>query len=623
MKNILTILALFLAPLLVLSQQRIIPSQDMRDLHLIKSRSVGGISITGNNTQPYIKSSSFLTEESSIGDTRYDNQSNASIPNRICLFDDGTIGATWTRSMQEPMFADRGTGYNYFDGTQWGLYPESRIENIQTHRPTYTHWGATGEMVVSHASGSGLFISTRGEKGTGTWNFSSFSGPSGQPYILWNRAIASGTDYNRLHILALTLPTTHGGTPYMGLDGALLYSWSTDGGQSWYWQNEVLEGMASDEYTGFSADIYTFAEPKEDVVAFVVGDSWCDLFLMKSTDGGETFEKTIIWQHPYPLWQFGTPTDTFYCADGAHSPVIDNSGMVHVAFGITRALADEDNTYWYPFVDGIAYWNENMPAFSDDVNALSPYNDPGSELIQDYNLIAWSQDVNGNGTLEFTGEIGSYFIGLSSMPQLVLDEQNRMVLVYSSVTETFTNGVQNYRHIWARGSNDGGVTWFDFLDLTSDFVHLFDECVYPSCAANSDNFVHLIYQHDLSPGTAVWGSQHPYEDNTIGYIKVGKSELLPVGIDDMSNPVPEMEVSQNYPNPFSGITEVKVNLKKACELSLEVTNLAGQIVYARTLRSTKPGENIITIDAGNLASGIYFYTVKTIEASATRKMIVE
>ncbi|MBM3435958.1 MAG: hypothetical protein FJY07_07075, partial [Bacteroidetes bacterium] len=273
MKNILTILALFLAPLLVLSQQRIIPSQDMRDLHLIKSRSVGGISITGNNTQPYIKSSSFLTEESSIGDTRYDNQSNASIPNRICLFDDGTIGATWTRSMQEPMFADRGTGYNYFDGTQWGLYPESRIENIQTHRPTYTHWGATGEMVVSHASGSGLFISTRGEKGTGTWNFSSFSGPSGQPYILWNRAIASGTDYNRLHILALTLPTTHGGTPYMGLDGALLYSWSTDGGQSWYWQNEVLEGMASDEYTGFSADIYTFAEPKEDVVAFVVGDS--------------------------------------------------------------------------------------------------------------------------------------------------------------------------------------------------------------------------------------------------------------------------------------------------------------------------------------------------------------
>ncbi len=148
---------------------------------------------------------------------------------------------------------------------------------------------------------------------------------------------------------------------------------------------------------------------KNDVVAFVVGDSWCDLFLMKSTDGGETFEKTVIWQHPYPLWQFGTATDTFYCADGSQSLVIDNSGMVHVAFGITRALADAENTYWYPFVDGIAYWNENMPAFSNNVDALNPSGGTGSELIVDYNLIAWTQDVNQNGQLDFVGDIGFLF----------------------------------------------------------------------------------------------------------------------------------------------------------------------------------------------------------------------
>jgi hypothetical protein len=623
MKNTLMIFLIVSLPLIVFCQSRVYPAKELRNQMIVRDDSKFSSEFAGKLNEPLKITSEITIEETDIGETRYDNQSNASIPNRICLFDDGTVGATWTRSMQEPAFTDRGTGYNYYDGTQWGPYPDARIENIQTHRPTYMRWGINGEMVVSHASGSGLVISTREEKGSGSWNFSTFQGPNGQPYILWNRAITSGTDYSKVHLLALTLPSTHGGTPYLGLDGALLYSYSTDGGQSWFWQNQILDGMTSSEYTGFSADMYTFAQPKGDNVAFVVGDSWCDLFLMKSTDGGETFEKTIIWQHPYPLWQLGTPTDTFYCADGAHSLTIDNSGLVHVAFGISRALADDETTYWFPFVDGIAYWNENMPAFSDDMNALSPYGEQGSELVQDYNLIGWSQDLNGNGSLDLTGEIGLYYLGLSSMPQLVLDDQGRMVLVYSSVTETYSNGIQNYRHIWARGSNDGGVTWFDFLDLTSDFVHLFDECVYPSCAANSDNYVHLVYQHDLSPGTAVWGSQHPYEDNTINYLKVNKADLLPVGIGETGLSLTDADVSQNYPNPFHGSTEVKVFLKETCNLSYEVTNLTGQKVYAGTVRSAKPGENTIIIEARNLKSGVYFYNIKTDEASVTKKMIVE
>jgi len=621
-KSIIVLIMLYL-PFLAIPQGRALPSQSLRDIMLVKNSGERTFDYFEINSEPMVKSDGMIVEEASIGVTRYDNQSNASIPNRICFFGDGTIGATWTRSMEETMFPDRGTGYNYFDGTQWGDWPEARVEAVQTNRPSYTRWSANGEMIVSHTGGSGLYISTREEKGTGSWDFSSFSGPSGQPYILWNRAITSGTDYNKVHLLALTLPTTHGGTPYQGLDGALLYSYSTDGGQSWYWQNEILSGMASDEYTGFSADIYTFAQPKEDVVAFVVGDSWCDLFLMKSVDGGESFEKTIIWQHPYPLWQFGTPTDTFYCADGAHSLVIDNAGTVHVAFGISRALADADNTYWYPFVDGIAYWNENMPAFTNNVNALSPYGDAGSELTQDYNLIGWSQDVDGNGSLDLTGELGLYFLGLSSMPQFVMDDLNRLFLVYSSVTETYSNGTQNYRHIWARGSNDGGQNWFDFLDLTSDFVHLFDECVYPGCAAGSDDYIHLIYQHDNSPGTAVWGSQHPYEDNTIGYLKIGKAELTPVGIKEINKALTGSDISQNYPNPFRGSTEVMVNLKQTGDLYLEVVSITGQKVYETEIMRAKPGLNRLSINSENIKPGIYFYTVKAGNSAVTKKMVVE
>ncbi len=60
-------------------------------------------------------------DEAQIGITQYDLQSNASLGNRLWLFDDGTIGGVWTRGVENaPAFPDRGTGYNYFDGAAWG-----------------------------------------------------------------------------------------------------------------------------------------------------------------------------------------------------------------------------------------------------------------------------------------------------------------------------------------------------------------------------------------------------------------------------------------------------------------------------------------------------------------------
>src|ERR1043165_2836540 len=57
-----------------------------------------------------------------IGTTWYQNQTNSSICNRIIKNSDGTICATWTFAALST-WADRGTGYNYFDGTSWGPAP--------------------------------------------------------------------------------------------------------------------------------------------------------------------------------------------------------------------------------------------------------------------------------------------------------------------------------------------------------------------------------------------------------------------------------------------------------------------------------------------------------------------
>ncbi|MBN2173411.1 MAG: T9SS type A sorting domain-containing protein, partial [Bacteroidales bacterium] len=570
---------------------------------------------------PYVNPPKSYFEEEQIGNTLYDNQSNASIPNRIYLYNDGTIAATWTRSMDDGMFNDRGTGYNYFDGESWDDWPDGRIEDIKVHRPSYAPWGENGEIAVTHTSGDGLYIANRPEKGTGDWQYSEFHGPDGFDYLLWNRVMTSGSDRSRIHLLAMTLPSSHGGTPYLGIDGAILYSLSTDGGNTWDIENEILDGMDAGDYVGFDADCYTFAEPKDDIVAFVVGGPWYDMFLMKSEDGGESFDQTVIWENPYPLWELGMQADTFYCVDGAMSAVIDNEGMVHVAFGITRVSADADFSYWYPVYDGIGYWNESMPEFSGNLNALNPYGHPDSELEEDVTLVGWSQDVNNNGQLDLMDDIGLYWLGLSSMPQLVMDANENMYLVYSSVTEGFDNGALNYRHIWTRHYDPNAGGWGEFTDLTADLLHVIDECVYPACAPKTNDYVHLIYQFDQSPGTATWGNQHPYEENLVSYIKI---PAITTGIEEPEHIITISDVSQNFPNPFKDRTVVNINLKQIVNLNLEIRTVAGQKVYETPVRKSKKGINTIEINAKNLLlPGVYFYTVKAGESSVTRKMIVE
>jgi len=605
------------------SQERAFADKSLRDYAVKKEIPLLESNLFESQNTPIVKTANLTTEETTVGITRYDDQANASCQNRIYLYDDGTIGVTWIFGLNDPGYDDRGAGYNYFDGNTWDSHPTARLEDERCGWPSYAPWGENGEVVVSHTGADGYKISTREEKGTGDWNYSLLPGPTGHEYVIWNRSVTSGVDHNRMHVLSLTASTAYAGTPYEGLNGALLYSYSSDGGATWEMENEILDGMTSDDYYGFTSDNYTFAEPKDDIVAFIVGESWFDMFLMKSTDGGQTFTKTMIWEHPYPLFDYVTPsaTDTFYCADGAHHAAIDNNGKVHVVFGINRSYADDGGTYWFPYVDGIGYWNEDMPAFSDDLNALNPYDDaPYSELVEDYNLIGWSQDVDGDGELTFAAEIGTYYLGLSSMPQIVIDDVNTMYLVYSSTTETFDNGATNYRHLWARVSPFGTGFWGTFHDLTSDLIHIFDECVYPSCAANSDDNIYLVYQQDNEPGNAVWGQQHDPVDNDMVVMQVNKDDITS-DIKDVEY-IHNYDVSQNVPNPFSTTSTINVNLRRSAELQLVVVNLVGQVMYQEVV-DAKPGMNKFVVDASEFSNGIYFYTIKAGTSSVTKKMIVE
>ena len=95
-------------------------------------------------------------------------QTNTCTPSgRFFVYDDGTRGAVWTMGFNTTSWPDRGTGYNYFDGTSWGSEPTTRIESVRTGWPQYSALGPNGELVIVHASTPDLITSKRTTKGTG------------------------------------------------------------------------------------------------------------------------------------------------------------------------------------------------------------------------------------------------------------------------------------------------------------------------------------------------------------------------------------------------------------------------------------------------------------------------
>ncbi len=83
-------------------------------------------------------------------------------------------------------------------------------------------------------------------------------------------------------------------------------------------------------------------------------------------------------------------------------------------------------------------------------------------------------------------------------------------------------------------------------------------------------------------------------------------------------------VSGNYPNPFSGITQFDITLKKTVPVSITVLTITGQKVFAKNYGVIAAGQKeTLQIDASNLKSGVYIYTVTAGESKSSHKMIVK
>ncbi|NUO19131.1 T9SS type A sorting domain-containing protein [bacterium] len=84
----------------------------------------------------------------------------------------------------------------------------------------------------------------------------------------------------------------------------------------------------------------------------------------------------------------------------------------------------------------------------------------------------------------------------------------------------------------------------------------------------------------------------------------------------------ELTLLQNYPNPFNASTTIEYSLPEATNVSLKLFNLAGQEVAVLANGVHAAGRHVVSLNASDLASGIYFYRLESPMRSVQQKMVL-
>ncbi|MCK4361501.1 MAG: T9SS type A sorting domain-containing protein, partial [Bacteroidales bacterium] len=104
-------------------------------------------------------------------------------------------------------------------------------------------------------------------------------------------------------------------------------------------------------------------------------------------------------------------------------------------------------------------------------------------------------------------------------------------------------------------------------------------------------------------------------------------ENFPVSIQENNNLFKNIQLSQNYPNPFSTLTNIEFSIFKESKVEINVYNINGQLVIQLLNKNLPAGQHRISWDGTNetgqqLKSGIYFYRLKTDEGVFRKKMVL-
>jgi hypothetical protein len=161
-----------------------------------------------------------------------------------------------------------------------------------------------------------------------------------------------------------------------------------------------------------------------------------------------------------------------------------------------------------------------------------------------------------------------------------------------------------------------------------------------------NGYVHMEYLLDHSAGSFVLGAECTETYNEIDYQRIPVDDIAtspltpayplhadstgfpgwppPDAAGDLPRALPQQfTLYQNYPNPFNPSTNIQFDLAVAGNVSLKVFDITGrEVATLLDNRSMNAGAQVVSLDASNLASGVYVYRMDVGGMTASKKMVL-
>ena len=311
---------------------------------------------------------------------------------------------------------------------------------------------------------------------------------------------------------------------------------------------------------------------------------------------------------------------------------------------------DEDRiSYFYSnnfTVDSITTWKRTMPM------ASVLFTVPGLPMIWNGQDVGWGYGIPGSKDARTRSVVdwnyaGKYLLGphyqrvahiRAQFPAFSQHKRdtNHDGLVTSAdssdfVLENSSSGVYAFARPWR---NQNGLTVANFtaspktiyLALHNNAVMKFDGGIQDSQYFYiNDLYANSRWQIQGSgltsaPFTVPAFGSGIYTISTTADSVTIENPLLDVGVG--SHRPSTFVLSQNYPNPFNPATNIEFSIAKFGPVQVKVYDMLGREVATIVDENLQPGAYTRAWNAGNLASGVYFYRLVTPSFLAVKKMML-
>lgn len=162
----------------------------------------------------------------------------------------------------------------------------------------------------------------------------------------------------------------------------------------------------------------------------------------------------------------------------------------------------------------------------------------------------------------------------------------------------YAGGSTNDNNFGLFASKDKGTTWTE-IQTGNSYKGISSMVLVPAMVPE----VYNLFIATFGDGVLLMGSE----------LSVGGNE---------NNLLEKFELKQNYPNPFNPTTNIEFRIAEGGLVTLKVYDDLGREIATLVNEEKPAGEYEVEFDAGNLTSGIYFYTITAGKFHQTKKMIL-